>query len=88
MLDASGGLADIRTIRRGHASNVHFAPHDGELVFGFVLDGTARLERVATFQIGPGDAFTIPPGDEWELSEMSRDFRLLHVTTARLDGGT
>jgi mannose-6-phosphate isomerase-like protein (cupin superfamily) len=81
---ATAGLADARTLRpRGHANA--FAPHDGELVFGFVLDGSARLERDASFPLGPADAFVIPPKEAWQLAGMTEDFRLLHVTTAPLD---
>ena len=87
MLEATRGLAEVRTIRAGGASEIGFAPHDGELVFGFVLDGTARLCRDDAFNLAPTDAFAIPPDEAWTLSEMSRDFRLLHVTTARLDAG-
>lgn len=77
---ATGGLAEVRTIRGGA---VEFPPHEGELVFGFLLDGAARLDFAAGFDLGPGDAFVIPPGEAWSLSGGSEDFRLLHVTAAR-----
>jgi uncharacterized protein YjlB len=82
---ATGGIAEVRIVRRGEASRIAFAPHQGELVFGFVLAGAARLEHGAGFDLGPADAFVIPPGAGWGLSRMSDDFRLLQVTTARLD---
>lgn len=82
MRDASGGLADVRTIRPGSASEIDFPPHDGELVFGFVLEGDAQLNGSA---IGRADAFAIPPEQAWTIGRMSSDFRLLHVTTGRLD---
>jgi quercetin dioxygenase-like cupin family protein len=82
MFEATGGLADALTLRPAGASSVAFKPHDGELVFGFVLDGRAQLDRQ---DIGPADAFVIPPGEPWSLSGLSDDFRLLHITTARLD---
>jgi quercetin dioxygenase-like cupin family protein len=81
---ATAGLADARTIRPRSQANA-FAPHDGELVFGFVLDGSARLERDGSYPLGPADAFVIPPNEAWQLSAMSEDFRLLQVTTAPLD---
>jgi mannose-6-phosphate isomerase-like protein (cupin superfamily) len=83
---ATGGLAEARTIRP-LAPAAEFAPHDGELVFGFVLDGSAELERDGRFPLGPADSFVIPPGEGWRVRAMSGDFRLLHVTTARLDAG-
>jgi mannose-6-phosphate isomerase-like protein (cupin superfamily) len=64
--------------------SIEFAQHDGELVFGFVLDGSARLNFASGAALGSGDAFVIPPGEPWSLSQTSNDFRLLHVTTARL----
>jgi quercetin dioxygenase-like cupin family protein len=81
MRGATGGLADVSVIRRGSGSEAGFEPHDGELVFGFVLEGTAALDGSA---LGPADAFVIPPNQPWTLVDLSCDFRLLHVTTGRL----
>jgi hypothetical protein len=77
--DCTGGLAHVRTVRPAGSPVLGFSAHDGELVFGFVLDGTASLDRDA---LKPGDAFVIPPGQAWKLTKMSADFQLLHVTTA------
>lgn len=81
---ASAGLADVRTFRTAGADEIHFSPNDGELVFGFVLEGTARLNLRDVQDLGPADAFVIPPNDPWRLSSVSPDFRLLQVTTSRL----
>ena len=80
--EASGGLAEARTLRRGASSVVAVPPHDGELVFGFVLEGSGRLDHGDGHELGPADSFAIPPGEAWSLADMSDDFRLLHVTTA------
>jgi quercetin dioxygenase-like cupin family protein len=80
--DASGGLAEVRTIR---GASVDFPRDDGELLFGFVLQGSARLDFADGFALSSGDAFVIPPAEAWGLSNASNDFQLLHVTTARLD---
>lgn len=80
---ATGGLADARVIRNS-GSTMEFRPHDGELVFGFVLEGSARLEIGDGFDLGPADAFVIPPAAGWGLGAASPDFRLLQVTTSRL----
>jgi mannose-6-phosphate isomerase-like protein (cupin superfamily) len=80
---ATGGLAEVRTIRRDSSDVMEFPPHDGELLFGFVLAGSARLSFGDTFDLGPADAFVIPPGEAWTLSDVSKDFRLLHVAGAR-----
>jgi mannose-6-phosphate isomerase-like protein (cupin superfamily) len=84
---ASSGIADLRVIRPGCAAKIDFAAHDGELVFGFVLDGRARLDYRGGFDLGPADAFAIPPGETFSLEQMSDDFRLLSLSTARLDAG-
>jgi quercetin dioxygenase-like cupin family protein len=82
--DATGGLAEARLLRPGASRSVAVPPHDGELVFGFVLEGSARLEQDEACSLGPADSFVIPPGKAWGLAEASDDFRLLHVTTANI----
>lgn len=80
--DATAGLAQARIVR-GDA--IDFRPHEGELVFGFVIDGSARLEFAGPHELQSGDAFVIPPGEPWTIDDASDDFRLLHVTTMRFD---
>ena len=79
--EATGGRAEARIVRPGPAPVLAPPPHDGELVFGFVLDGSARLDCRGSHKLGPADAFVIPPGEGWRLTGMSADLRLLHVTT-------
>lgn len=81
--DATRGLASARVIRP-IGSTIAFPPHDGELVFGFVLEGSVRLGCGDGFALGPADAFVIPPSVEWNLSAASPDLRLLQVITSRL----
>jgi hypothetical protein len=85
LLKATGGLMDARTVRAGNSANIDFPPHEGELVFGFLLEGSASLEHGGEHSLHRGDAFAIPPGEPWRIAGVSEDFRLLHVTTARLD---
>jgi quercetin dioxygenase-like cupin family protein len=82
---ATSGLAEVRTVRPRNGEATTFGGHGGELVFGFVLDGSAMLEYRGMHEVGPADAFVIPPGQPWRLSNPSDDFRLLHVATASLD---
>lgn len=82
---ASSGLAEVRTLRPLNNEALSFGGQHGELVFGFVLDGTATLDYRGLHEVGPADAFVIPPGQAWHLAHPSSDFRLLHITTARLD---
>lgn len=84
MHGATGGTADVRTIRFASAKSIAFPSHESELVFGFVVAGSALLDRDRQYDLGPADAFVIPPGEAWTLSRMSPDLRLLHVTTAQL----
>lgn len=83
MRAATGGLAEARLIRAGAAPAVEVPPHDGELVFGFLLEGSATLDFRGLAELGPADCFVIPPGEGWRLTECSPDLRLLHVTTAK-----
>ena len=82
---ATSGLAEVRTLRPRNGDSLSFGGHGGELVFGFVLDGSAMLDYRGLHEVGPADAFVIPPGQPWRLTHPSSDFRLLHVTTAPLD---
>jgi glyoxylate utilization-related uncharacterized protein len=86
MRDATAGLAEVRVVRPSGSSNVAFAPHDGELVFGFVFEGSAQLDYAGGHALGPADSFVIPPGEAWALRDASDDMRLLHVTTQALAG--
>jgi quercetin dioxygenase-like cupin family protein len=82
---ATSGLADVRTLRPRNLEALSFGGQHGELVFGFILDGSAVLDYRGMHELGPGDAFVIPPGQAWRLTGVSADLRLLHVTTSRLD---
>lgn len=84
MMRATDGLADVRTVRPGGASSIFFPPHEGELVFGFILDGAADLDIVEGARLTAADAFVIPPGQGWRLAGLTPDLRLLHVTTGSL----
>ena len=80
---ATGGLAEVRFIRASGPA-ISFPPNDAELVFGFVFEGSARLDFGEGFDLCPADAFVIPPAGSWGLRAMTPDLRLLHVTTSRL----
>jgi mannose-6-phosphate isomerase-like protein (cupin superfamily) len=82
---ATSGLAAVRTLRPVNLEALAFGGHRGELVFGFIIDGSAVLDYRGMHELGPADAFVIPPGHAWRLTGVSPDLRLLHVTTARLD---
>jgi quercetin dioxygenase-like cupin family protein len=80
MARATGGLAEARVIRpAGGARGFAADGYDGELLFGFVLEGRAVLEHAGAHALGPCDAFVIPPGQPWGLAEASDDLQLLEV---------
>ncbi|MBV9882028.1 MAG: hypothetical protein JO276_03380 [Sphingomonadaceae bacterium] len=81
---ATFGLAEARILRPGTSPAVAVPPHEGELVFGFLLAGTARLEHGGVHPLGSADAFTIPPDEPWRLADMSGDLRLLLVATGNI----
>lgn len=82
---ATSGLGTVRTVRPLNDEALNFGGNGGELVFGFVLDGSAMLDYRGLKEVGPADAFVIPPGQPWRVTHPSPDFRLLQVTTAPLD---
>jgi quercetin dioxygenase-like cupin family protein len=83
---ATGGLAEARIVKPSSSPAIDVPPHDCELVFGFVLEGSVRLEHGKGYPLGPADSFVIPPGEAWRMAEASDDLRLLHVTTAIIRG--
>ncbi|HET7576893.1 MAG TPA: cupin domain-containing protein [Sphingomicrobium sp.] len=83
--EATGGLAELRTVRPGVGHPLEVPAHVGELAFGFVLEGSVTLHCDDAYPLEAGAAFAIPPGKGWSLSNPSPEFRLLHLTTAALD---
>ena len=81
---ATSGLADAVVLRPAAATRLDVAAHDGDLLFGFVLEGAAILEREGDHPLAATDAFVIPPGDDWALRDCSADLMLLQVA---LPGG-
>ena len=79
--EATGGLAEARIVRPGAAPAIAIPPRAGELVLGFLLEGSARLEHDGVHPLGSADSFVIPPGAAWAMTEMSADLRLLHIAT-------
>jgi len=82
---ATSGLAEVRTLRPRDGNTLAFGGQHGELIFGFVLEGSAMLDYRGLNEVGRADAFVIPPGQPWQLTHPTPDFRLLHVVTAQLD---
>ncbi|MGD0192052.1 MAG: cupin domain-containing protein [Rhizomicrobium sp.] len=87
MARATRGLADACVIRceTSGANRLAHPAHCGELLFGFLLDGSAVLECEGVHPLGACDAFVIPPHTEWSLNDCSPDMSLLQVTVAGND---
>jgi hypothetical protein len=82
--EATDGFAEVRTLR-SKSEPIYFDAHDGELVFGFVLDGSATLEFQGSHALAAADSFVVSPGEGFAIRDASPDFRLVHVTTARAE---
>jgi quercetin dioxygenase-like cupin family protein len=81
MAAATRGVADARVLRPAAAHDLRVPAHHGELLFGFLLEGSAILDIQGSHALGPTDAFVIPPGEAWSLTGCSDDLRLLEVVT-------
>ncbi len=79
MIQATRGLADVAVLRPAGADRLACAAHQNDLLFGFVLDGAAVLERQGDHALASTDAFVIPPGENWALRDCSADLALLQV---------
>ncbi len=83
---ATGGIADIRSLRRPAAGRVQ--RHQGELLLGFVSAGTVTIdcEGHGRTTLRAGDAIVVPPGPEYTLLEPSDDLELLEITSPAATG--
>jgi quercetin dioxygenase-like cupin family protein len=80
MAEATRGIAEVHVLRpAGGADRLDVAPHDRELLFGFLLEGSAVLEHQGDHPLGPADAFVIPAGEAWALRDATNDLQLLQV---------
>jgi mannose-6-phosphate isomerase-like protein (cupin superfamily) len=86
MAEATSGLAGARVVRPKGASGTPLGTHEGELLFLFVLDGTASLTCEGTHRLAPGDAVTIPAGLPHALADCTDDLSLLEVTLPAAPG--
>jgi quercetin dioxygenase-like cupin family protein len=79
---ATYGLADAFVLRPSRGDSQELRVNRNDLLFGFMLDGSAVLGHLCGHPISPADAFVIPPGDDWALSGLSPDAEILMVTVA------
>ena len=76
---ATQGLADARVLRPAGGTRLDVPAHDRELLFGFILEGSAVLSRDGAHALGPADAFVIPAGEAWRLDDCAPDLSVLEV---------
>ena len=79
MIAATRGVADVAVLRPAQARRIEVPAHDGDLLFGFLLEGSARLQRQGDHLLAATDAFVIPPGEAWALEDCAEDLALLQV---------
>jgi quercetin dioxygenase-like cupin family protein len=81
MTGATRGLADADVLRPAAGRALAAPAHSREMLFGFLLEGSATLGRAgAEYALSPADAFVIPAGEAWSLGNASGDLTLLRVT--------
>ncbi|MCR9125505.1 MAG: cupin domain-containing protein [Rhodobacteraceae bacterium] len=77
----TGNVAGVQVVRSAGGDSV-WARHDCDILFGFVMEGSATLEGEGKppFALSAGDAFVIPPDMRTRLAGPSADFELLEVS--------
>ncbi len=74
------GIAGVQVVRRAKGDPL-WTRHAGDILFGFVIEGSFLLEGEGKepYRLGPGDAFVTPPGMWTRWSEPSADLEILDV---------
>lgn len=80
---ATDNIVSVSVVRSTSASSSSRSSHAGELLFKFVLQGSMTLEcgENERWHLVAGDAFTIPAGIDYCLSDCSDDLEFLEVLT-------
>jgi len=78
---ATNGLIDARVLRAERGAAAERRVVGGELLFAFVLEGTARLvcDGRSGERLAPGDAFLVPAGMGFALDDGSRDLEIFEL---------
>jgi len=74
---ASANMAGAKILRAAHVGEAYKATHSADVLFSYVLAGSIRLDRQL---LVAGDAFTVPPGDAYKVSDISKDATILEVS--------
>ena len=75
--EATTGLAGVRMLKAMGGSPPYTTAHEAEVLFTYVVAGSVRINRQLMVA---GDAFTLPPNDEYTIGDISADVSLLEVS--------
>lgn len=79
LANASGGIVDACVLRPGARDGFEPVVNAAEFLFGFLLDGSASLERSGSYALDAADAFVIPQNEAWALRDCSPEALVLLV---------
>jgi len=79
---ATGGLAGVHVARPIGQPHSEFVSHDADLLFTFLLNGSAELnwDQKDSELLNAGDSFIVPGNMQHSLSKCSEDMEILEVT--------
>ncbi|MDE2710679.1 MAG: cupin [Acidobacteriota bacterium] len=80
--EATRGVAGVQVARRTPGVTAPATRHDGDILFGFVREGSTSLEVDGhpRRDLAPGDAFVLPPHVTVGIHGPSDDLEILEVT--------
>jgi len=78
---ATDGLAGVRVARSVGQPHTGFVSHDADLLFMFILNGSAELncDQMDSELLTAGDSFIVPGNMKHSLSKCSEDMEILEV---------
>ena len=78
---ATDGLAGVRVARPVGQPQPEFVSHDADLLFMFILNGSAELncDKIDSELLTAGDSFIVPSNMKHSLSKCSEDMDVLEV---------
>lgn len=77
VVGATAGLANARMLKAAGATQAYRTAHQAQLLFTYVVAGSVRINRQL---LVAGDAFTLPPDEEYSVGDISADVSLLELS--------
>lgn len=75
--EATAGIAGARMLKSSGASPAYSTSHGAQVLFSYVVAGSVRINRQL---LVAGDAFTLPPGENYSVGDISADLSLLELS--------